>query len=1565
MTALPTADTAAALAQRVSLQFASRPTFEQVAQRMLAQALKEKYPWLTLDLAKTQLATPDVVGRGWHFQSFMAWVLDYLALGTPLDLSPQGNLDYYLSDSVPRRLWSGNEKPDMNVIKKVLLELAWSVPIGLQDALTRYWNTDLDASGQTGTKITRWGWLSDVLRNTLNIRGLQQPGLSDPARAALDQIVRWPDRDRRFNRHNQAPVYAYSLETRITRGTSSTVLAGTEILLTWSTRGATEFLLCGPGGPVQSFASVEAFNEYWGERIASRYIVDAVTCQRYEISGNVFEIQAAMLLEQQLADLKAVQLPARIGLQTLKKLYNDLSDPARYLLDAPRPTPKTSTQLEPLLPKWLQTASIADQTAFQRYSLTLASAKKRNQGQTFLSDISDIRAFTANALLNRMTQTNDSRPDKVPASHFQPDDVQLTFTVSAGYPGAVGISEERNMSLTDLAINNLVARPSGDLKLSHRLGQTLPAWITPDFITRKGGLIEQVDIGTNYPGYLREKLLGSSPQAQRRQQLFAQQIPAQLALEALKQLLDNENGMTRKGLRLVEAVLQPDADAQQVDARPVVMRHLAFLRKPQAQPDVVTNQFIIEAQDITTGPHLLYRPLYAPALQEFATREALLQAITAAGDLQDSVLTWLSDAARPVYTNGGFLEPRIVRFFPGDEFEKPEKPAPAALATVDGHDELLQALHNGELMQYLYGCNAQALVTQADRGSVSNSESRWAVLLEGGGLLFNTLLFPLLRGPAMTTVWLWNLMASANHDIPALISEDPVARELAAVDLLVNLALLVSQFPSGRAPARAPVPESVKKDAMRPPAPWTVAEQWPAPASPSIVEGAVGLPGAYAEAPSRTLDLSFANPLQRLTPKQRTRLLRLQVPHPASLPEPITNGPYKGLYVIGNKWHAEVDGVLYRATPEEDGSATIVDPLDPTKKGPPLRVDSQGHWSLDLGLRLLGGAPPKRVAAQRRLNTQRTNELSEEMDQFIAQEPDRHKALTVALQVLARLEEGPYTEAQRAPKRKVFYDLLQAQTERYVRLVNSAPERASLGIAFTPKYLRGLLEVVVRNARRASLITERDYTNIRASHPQYAEPNIEEAMTHDLPGYKRFLDTLTDVTDQWIHWLELKDDYLERLLNLDEAGAQAFERLTTEFSPGGIDATGTNSLQLSTLPILAIKNTESDLIDSLFHIVEPLGEQMIAHCELRRYELLPSEQLEVLESLTERYGQSLDALQGIKTLYADDIDEAYFDRFIKVVESLYQDVSGKLAVEIKPEPKPRRRAPRRPKAAPGRPQKQVIRTRKSGVLIGDLKPAGTALPIEVVELRSETGDRVIATYSRHDDIWDVVDVRHPVPAPTPRTRTVKAIKRDARKLLDQLAERLRRAESYRKYCRYPQEIEEIVNNEASRFSALHAELDRAFSAAQTSPTPADQALREQLSDAVSSLTSKGRALRIELSLQLPPTDSNLRFLFEKELIQVARLGERQALKGERKDFLQEYAINDRDGFPIWYAHFHYEKADTPKADYSVAHLKTKEQRREHYHSLLAKADSPYAVVNVHRGQLSKSLAQSKFLPLAP
>ncbi|WP_439124995.1 MAG: dermonecrotic toxin domain-containing protein [Pseudomonas rhizophila] len=1565
MTAPAPANTLPALAQRVSLLFASRPTFEEIAQRMLEQAIKEKYPSLTFDLSKTRLATPDPASRGFTLQPFMPRVLEYLALGTPVDFTERGGRRCFLSDAPPRELSPDDGKLDIKVIEKLLLELPWTVPIGLEDALTRYWNAGID----TSNNLSRWRWLSDALKNTLSIRRLRQPGLTDQAREALDQIVRWPEREQRFRRNNPSPVYAYSLETKLIRDGSNTVLTGSEILLDHSKKGVTLLLLCSPGGAVQSFASLEAFNHHWGALIASRYVVDTLTCQRNEISGNVFDTQAAMVLEQQLADLNAVQLPSRIGLQDLSTLYQELSDPARYLLDAPRLTPETSARIEPLLPDWLKKASIVDQTKFQHYSLTLASAKKRHQGRTFLSDIEDIKAFTADALLKQMRQTNDSHPDKAQPSQYQPDDIELTFSVAAGYPGTTGIIEKRTMSLTELAINNLIARPSANLILSHRLGLTLPRWLTPDFITRKNGLIEQVDIGSAYPRYLQQRLLDDVPQAQERQRMFAEQIPAQLTLEALQQMLNHENGVTRQGLGLVEALLNPDADSQQVSGQSVVIRHLAFLRKPEAHPDIVNNMFIIEPENVQTGPHLLYRPLYAPSLQEFPTREALLKAVVTPGDLQKSILTWMTDAARPIYANGGFQEPHIVRFFQGDEFNLPAKPAPATLAIDGANDELRQFLRNGELMQYLYGSNARALISQADRDSVSNSESRWALLLKGGSLLFNTLLMPLLRGPVMVTFWLWSLMASASQDIPALSSEDPVTRELAAVDLLLNLGMLVHQFPAISALSHAPLPDALKEQAMRPPAPRTFPEQWPAPASPRILEGPVGLPGEHLQGASRHLDLSFASARQRLTAEQRNRLQRLQVPRPTSMPEPIKYGPYTGLYVIQNKWHALVEDLLYRISPEPDGNTVIVDPQAPrdsAKNGPVLKSDTQGNWSMDLRLRLRGGMPPKRVAELRKLRAQRGMELSRELANYHAQEADKLKAVQVAQEVMSRTQEGAFTEEQRAAKRTQFYELLQDQTDDYLRLLNKATEYAGLDMTLPPEMLRALMENVVNNARKAFLVVELDLLALDAANIQFIKngPALKEAVADNPAGYFAYLDAMSVINDRSIYWLELKDRHLDALLNLDAEGAQIFERLTKDRPEEERTALATKAVQLPILGALLVKNPDSDLPASLHNLIKFLLEQVRSHSDLGTYDLPPSERLEVLESLTENYGASLDAMQGIKALNASDIDPSYFDRLFKLIEQLYDEASKTLSAELKPAPQPRKRPQKRTKTASGHPQKKVIKTRKGGVLIGDLKPAGTSLPIEVVELRSEVDDELLATYSQHDDVWDIVEVQRPVPPP-PRTRAIKTIKSDARKLLDQLDNSLLSAERYKSQCRFPQEIEEIMNNEASRYRKRCEELERAITASTKPRTPADQALIDELSNAASRLATRGSALRTELSFKLPPTDSNLRYLFEKNLIQVARLGERKALKSERKDFLQEYAINDRDGWPLWYAHFHYEAADTPKADFSVAHLKTKEQRREHYHSMLAKAKSPYAVVNVHRGQIGRPLAQSKFLPLAP
>jgi hypothetical protein len=110
--------------------------------------------------------------------------------------------------------------------------------------------------------------------------------------------------------------------------------------------------------------------------------------------------------------------------------------------------------------------------------------------------------------------------------------------------------------------------------------------------------------------------------------------------------------------------------------------------------------------------------------------------------------------------------------------------------------------------------------------------------------------------------------------------------------------------------------------------------------------------------------------------------------------------------------------------------------------------------------------------------------------------------------------------------------------------------------------------------------------------------------------------------------------------------------------------------------------------------------------------------------------------------------------------------------------------------------------------------------------------------------------------------------------------------------------------------------------------------------AAQQLIELGTELRIALCLELPPTHGNLDYLAAQKRAYVARWGERLQLSGERRDFIQEYAITDPKGQPLWYAHFHYPAVNTPKADYSAAHLKTREQRQVSYYTLLASAQGP-------------------------
>ncbi|MGY1921448.1 hypothetical protein ACW9IF_21290 [Pseudomonas tolaasii] len=1570
------------LSGAVNTQFGSRPTLIAVTRQLLATLINQAYPSLTFDLARTQLLTPTSRG-GWSRQSLMALALDLLANGTAPDFSDRHGRRCQLSDIPPTPLLAQGAPLDMKIVQGLVESLPQTLPAALQNALAAHWN------GTSDTGVTRWQWFSEVLRDTLRMALIQTNDLMPLEREILEQLVEYPDADLRLARYGDAAVHAYFPMATFTAGKRTQQRLAPDLILIPVFKGQPHILWCYAAGGYERYYTLESALSNWAHTLEPDAVFERVTLQRFEADGHLFETQSSIILNHQLHQLQNLKLGSQFGLEALKSVYWHITNPVESLENAARYSAPTLTTLRQQLPEWLTRATPHERAQYRHLSLKLASAKKRGEGETFLSDLPDIRTYTQTALLNQLQQDeirfDNIRAEQTRAAQFQPADLQLTFHVAAGYPGGAGYVENVRMSLTDLAINNLQSRPQGQFTIAHRNNQPLPAWLTADYLTGSGGLIQHVNIGKTYPEMLKNRLLGDNEESRQRERRFAAQAVAQLPLLALESSLKQVNGVTARGAACVAALVAGQAGERRVDGQPIVIRQLALLRKPGAAADGVANMYIIEPENSDIGPHILYRPLYADALLQFSSRAQMMSAIATPGELQTSVLTWLSDGARPIYDNGGFAQPHYVRFGAGSEFDRPEIPAPATLAANGINDELLQCLANGELMQYLYGANARALVDQAEHESVSNAESRWRVFLEGAGLMFSTLLLPLLRGPLMLTGWLLSLSSSANRDIPALNSADAQTRELAWADLLLNVGMLMFELVPTRVPSKLNLSSHHQEQILHSPLARRVPEQWPPlPAAP-VEHGAVLLGGGSSGLANSVVDFSFASARQRLTADQRQRLSLLQVPKPEVLPDPVSSGPHRGLYHYLRDWYALIDTGWYQVRLEPD-CVVIVDPFNTQHHGPYLKSDGQGNWSIDLQLRLRGGMPPKRIAAERERKALRKQQLGEEQTRFTHSPQVMQQGALVTLKspqqllqdkvdmaqtLMNRAATDPkYSDKARANTRKNFDNALHEQMNVYAGFLDSRQERSELGIPMPVDVAGVFLENTVNNARKSVVVADMDRQALYAETPELSAP-YEQALPAILANPSRYSDFLKDlslINERQIKALETKDNALLELFNLGQPGLERYNRLTHGRSDE-LSALALKYSQLQNLKNLSKKDWRAGLFDNeLDAILDPLAPQVRTHSELNTFNLGAADRLAVLDSLFEHYAQAVDALQGIGLVHAESLNMAEFQSLQALINSLYQDVVQQLASVVKPIAESPKRPPKRALGTPGKVQKKVIKTRKQGVLIGDMKPADNTLPIDTVEVRSEQTDQLLATYSEHESGWDEIEYRRlpSAPGPLPDTRALNVIKGDARQRLKTLDSTVKRQEGYARVSRFPIEIQESLDTEATRFDALANELDRAITAQPADrQTPADRGLVSELLGAVETLKIKGRTLRIQRTLELAPTDSHLAYLLEQDQVQLASLGPRIALKGERRDFIQEYAINDKRGYLVWYAHFHYPQATTPKLEYTVAHLKTRAQRTENYYSLLNKAVSPQSVVDVHRGGISKELARRRFLPLVP
>lgn len=136
-------------------------------------------------------------------------------------------------------------------------------------------------------------------------------------------------------------------------------------------------------------------------------------------------------------------------------------------------------------------------------------------------------------------------------------------------------------------------------------------------------------------------------------------------------------------------------------------------------------------------------------------------------------------------------------------------------------------------------------------------------------------------------------------------------------------------------------------------------------------------------------------------------------------------------------------------------------------------------------------------------------------------------------------------------------------------------------------------------------------------------------------------------------------------------------------------------------------------------------------------------------------------------------------------------------------------------------------------------------------------------------------------------------------------------------------------------------------------------LMQRLQQEANALRAEGRQARIaHCKASAAPTGGILEYLIDANEVTLRKVNGLQ-LSGttpRTRNWLQEYEVQDRaDGSTLFYAHFHYRKADPRFGDFEVAHLKTPAQRY-----LTAAAPNEPAI---WRGEISRRLAARLFEPL--
>ncbi|WP_407313272.1 hypothetical protein [Pseudomonas sp. nanlin1] len=1468
------------LARLVRQQFADLPTLRSVLTPLLQKMLAELYPQVSLDATRLQIALPQD-NASWHAVSLSDMALAYLDSGQLPDFSPKAGLTSFLTVQLPHPITLGYERLDVQSLKALLQALPSVLVREYQQAVLDTWQTPLAAD------ITRLTWLATVYRQ---LWWAASDSLSE-VRALIRQVLATPQKTERTRRYADAAVVAYVVNATL----SSALPAPAALVLVQGTH----VVLCELSGRCTHYPSQEVCTAAWSAKLRGDD-TSLVQLQWAEVHGDPCLMQAQLVLDEQLRAVGLIKFATGLSIEALEKAFADQADVSAYFSQTEILPDATRERLTAALPSWLEQAASADVLRYQQHWAGLAAAQQRAAGKSFDEGLLPLRDY-ASAQIRQALQA-----DYPQATGLDPDALVITSHVAGGVPGGWGLIEKSTWTVVDLALENLAGFPKGPLTVGHRDGLALPEGLDNDYLR---GLVQRLDIGLHYPALVASTLGGDSAQSGWRQALYADQLRHQLPLLALELKVRGQAGLSEVGYGYVAQLLQPPADP--TVAATVVALPLAFLSGSGAQPDPVANMFVFAAPDMT-GPVVIYRPFGEHCLQEFADVTQFIAALGDDTELAHSVLAWMSAQAQRVYAHGGFAEPHL-----GIGVDDP------GFVPVREAVQLSAQPVVGDLLLALYQAHVAAWVGLADDQSVSNTESRWKTLQEGGWLAFNVVL-PLLRGPLAAAGWLLQLMSNLDHDFAALKSGDVHEKAAAIVDLLFNVStasLFIGQSLAPHEPLRLP-------------------------ADPRLLASA-SAPHESAAAP-----IGFASSLEQLpvpTPASTSLAERLQVLRvtPAdNLPAPILEGERAGLHALGDDLYAQV-GVMWFKVVEEEGGVVIVDPYVPARKGPWLQRDADHRWHLDLKLRLRGGAPVRKPVQQTRASAERAIAARRErLAAAIALENTaqaRFNVLRPSLQGLLanlRLEAEVLRGAAEAGNPEPFQNLLQAAQRRVkaymppIRdyIVQCEGVVSALDGMYTEietGHRVGLFDVVerqqmltsyFRHRRRAhldarnrhldelALLNLRDYWKTRMQGiPLNATPAAREAM---LELYRQEEAVLERIHYHTLANERLLSDALGQGLTLDQLNA--IEAVVPALE-SAIPADAIKVSWIETLILTALETTISEaaervalarrLYSTAYSSALASERVIMTHPEF----FTRTERFDVMRAAAQTYGE----IKGMAEHYARrypavSSSESYFWRLARLFEGLersaWQWVDATSAVAAAPDP-----------AQPVANQYQLIRA-VAKVFVG----------IPTVREQQQVADIGLDTFARVDGSYEWVLTRKLPAEPLLPLESGYQMRLRTQQMLEASAAELARINGCRRFYRTGLEITFQVNDLFYRIKRLVKQYQRI-----TQLDEADNRAIQSLVDNARHVASEGVTLRMDYIRSRGPTLTDLRFAVRNSKAEVVLVGPRSAHADV--GFVDEYEVRIQ-GTPActWYLRLAYSSADAARGAFTEGWLATAEQRAAGY-----------------------------------